>query len=73
MWSKNIENKHISSLIKFDIVDLSKDFLANTINFPKSVTSIDDKISKTISHVLKSLLYSTKIKYWLKKTIMILM
>ena len=55
-------NKDISSFIKFDIVDfypsISKDLLINTINFAKSITSIDGKIIKSILHAQKSLLFN---------------
>ena len=61
-WFQNIENKDISSFIKFDIVDfypsISKDLLINTINFAKSITSIDGKIIKSILHAQKSLLFN---------------
>ena len=40
-WFKNIENKHISSFIKLDIIDfypsISKDLLMNSINFAKCI------------------------------------
>ena len=75
-WFQNIENKEISSFIKFDIVDfypsISKDLLINAINFAKSITPIDDKIIKTILHARKSILFK-KMKSGLKKTILILM
>ena len=61
-WFQNIENKDISSFIKFDIVDfypsISKDLLINTINFAKSITPIDGKIIKSILHAQKSLLFN---------------
>ena len=67
---QNIENKEISSFIKFDIVDfypsISKDLLTNAINFAKSITPIDDKIIKTILHARKSLLFN-KNEVWVKK------
>ena len=48
-WFQNIENKDISSFIKFDIVDfypsISKDLSINAINFAKFITPIDDKIT----------------------------
>ena len=67
---KNIENKHISLFIKFDIVHLwaSISFLLmNAINFAKYVTPIDDKITKTILHARKSLLFNKK-EVWVKKS-----
>ena len=63
MWFQNIENKDISSFVKFDIVDFypstSKDLLINAINFA-------DKIIKTILHARKSLLFN-KNEVWVKK------
>ena len=55
------ENKDISLFIKF-IIDfypsISKDLLINAINFPKSITPIDNKIIKTILHPCNSLLFN---------------
>ena len=60
-WFQNIENKEISSFIKFDIVDfysfISKGLLINAINFVKPANCY----------------YSTKMKSGLKKTVLILM
>ena len=69
-WFQNIENKDISSFIKFDIVvfysSIWKDLLINAINFAKSITTIDDKVIKTILHTRKSLLFN-KNEVWVKK------
>ena len=69
-WFQNTENKDINSFIKFDIVDfypsISKDLLINAVNFPKSITPINDKINKTILHPCKSLLFN-KNEVWVKK------
>ena len=60
-WFQNIENKDISSFIKFDIVDfypsISKDISINAINFAKSITPIDDK-----NYMPANRYYSTKMK-----------
>ena len=69
-WFQNIENKEISSALKFDMVNfylsISKDLLINANNFAKSITPIDDKIIKTILHARKSLLFN-KNEAWVKK------
>ena len=58
MQFQNIENKDISSFTKLDTFNfypsISKDLLVNAINFPKSVTPIDDKVIKTILHAQKN-------------------
>ena len=45
---------------------ISKDNLINAINFAKSITPIDDKISKTALHASKSLLFN-KNEAWVEK------
>ena len=65
---KNIKSKSSSSFIKFDIVDfypsISKDLLLKAINFAKSITPIEDKL--TVLHSCKALLLN-KNDVWVKK------
>ena len=65
---KNIKSKSSSSFIKFDIVDfypsISKDLLLKAINFAKSITPIEDKL--TVLHSRKALLLN-KNDVWVKK------
>ena len=45
-WFKTIENKRSSSYIKIDIVDfypyISKELLTKSINYAKSITTIEE-------------------------------
>ena len=58
-WFKAIKNK--SSFIKFDIVEfypsISKELLPKAIEYAQSVTTIEEKVIKTICHARKSLLF----------------
>ena len=60
-WFKAIKNKSKSSFIKFDIVEfyqsISKELLSKAIEYAQSVTTIEEKVIKTIYHARKSLLF----------------
>ena len=66
-WFKAIKNK--SSFIKFDIVEfypsISKELLPKAIEYAQSVTTIEEKVIKTICHARKSLLFD-KNNLWVK-------
>ena len=53
-WFKTIKNKRKSSFIKFDIVEfypsISKELLSKAIKYAQSVTTIEEKVIKTIFH-----------------------
>ena len=53
-WFKAIKNK--SSFIKFDIVEFYPS-LSKAIEYAQSVTTIEEKVIKTICHARKSLLF----------------
>ena len=67
---KSIENKRSSSFIKFDIVgfypSITKDLLTKSINYAKSITTIEEEVITTIVHARKSLLFD-KTSVWVKK------
>ena len=69
-WFKAIKNKSKSSFIKFDIVEfypsISKELLSKAIEYAQSVTTIEEKVIKTIYHARKSLLFD-KDNVWVKK------
>ena len=69
-WFKAIKNKSKSSFIKFDIVEfypsISKKLLSKAIEYAQSVTTIGEKVIKTIYHARKSLLFD-KDSVWVKK------
>ena len=58
---KSIENKRSSSFIKFDIVgfypSITKDLFTKSINYAKSITTIEEEVITTIVHARKSLLF----------------
>ena len=68
-WFKAIKNKSKSSFIKFDIVEfypsISKELLSKAIKYAQSVTTIEEKVVKTIYHAHKSLLFD-KDNVWVK-------
>ena len=59
-WFKAIKNKCKSSFIKFDIVEfypsIFKELLSKAIEYARSVTTIEEKVIKTIYHACKSLI-----------------
>ena len=61
-WFKAIKNKSKSSFIKFDIAEfylsISKELLSKAIEYAQSVTTIEEKVIKTIYHARKSLLFN---------------
>ena len=65
-----IKNKSKSSFTKFDIVEfyptISKELPSKTIEYAQSVTTIEEKVIKTIYHACMSLLFN-KDKVWVKK------
>ena len=69
-WFKIIEKKQSSSFIKFDIVNfypsITKELLTKSINYAKSITSIEEKVITTIFHDRKSPLFD-KTSIWVKK------
>ena len=69
-WFKAIKNKSKSSFIKSDIVEfylsISKELLSKAIECAQSVTTIEEKVVKTIYHARKSLLFD-KDNIWVKK------
>ena len=69
-WFKTIKNKSKSSDIKFYIVkfypSISKKVLSKAIEYAQSVTTIEEKVIKTIYHARKSLLFD-KDNVWVKK------
>ena len=69
-WFKAIKNKSKSSFIKFDIVEfypsISKELLSKAIEYAQSLTTIEEKVIKTIYHARKSLLFD-KDNVWVKK------
>ena len=69
-WFKSIENKGSSSFITFDIVDLypsiTKELLTKSMNYAKSLTTIEEEVKATIFHARKSLLFD-KTNVWVKK------
>ena len=69
-WFKSIENKGSSSFITFDIVDLypsiTKELLTKSMNYAKSLTTIEEEVIATIFHARKSLLFD-KTSVWVKK------
>ena len=69
-WFKAIKNKSKSSFIKFDIVEfypsITKELLSKAIEYAQSVTTIEEKVIKTIYHARKSLLFD-KNNVWVKK------
>ena len=69
-WFKAIKNKSKSSFIKFDIVEfypsISKELLSKATEYTQSVTTIEEKVIKTIYHARKSLLFD-KDNVWVKK------
>ena len=60
-WFKAIKNKNKSSFIKFDIAEfcplISKEALSKLIEHAQSVTTIEEKVIKTIYHARKSLFF----------------
>ena len=75
-WFKAIKNKSESSFIKFDIIEfypsISKELLTKAIEYAESVTTIEEKVIKTIYQACKSLLFY-KDNTWIKKIILHLM
>ena len=69
-WLKSIENKRSSSFIKFDIGNfypsITKELLTKSINYAKSITTIEEEVITTIFHARKSLLFD-KTSIWVKK------
>ena len=69
-WFKSIENKESSSFITFDIVDfypsITKELLTKSMNYAKSLTTIEEEVKATIFHARKSLLFD-KTNVWVKK------
>ena len=67
-WFKASKSK--SYFIKFDIVEfypsISKELLSKVIEYAHSVTTIEEKVIKTIYHARKSLVFD-KDNVWLKK------
>ena len=75
-WFKAIKNKNESSFIKFDIIEfypsISKELLTKAIEYAEPVTTIEEKVIKTIYQARKSLLFY-KNNTWIKKIILHLM
>ena len=72
-WFKAIKNKSKFYFIKFDIIEfypsiISKELLSKAIEYAQSVTTIEEKVIKTIYHANKSLLFD-KDNVWVKKKI----
>ena len=69
-WFKAIKNKSKCSFIKFDIVDfypsISEELLSKAIAYAQSVTTIEQKVIRTIYHSSKSLLFDRD-NVWIKK------
>ena len=69
-WFEAIKNKSKINFIKFDIVEfypsISKKLLSKAIEYAQSVTTIEEKVIKTIYHARKSLLFD-KDNVWVKK------
>ena len=70
-WFKAIKNKSKIYFINFDIVEfypsiISKELLSKAIEYAQSVTTIEEKVIKTIYHASKSLLFD-KDNVWVKK------
>ena len=69
-WFKNIPSKEHSKFIKFDIVDfypsITEELLMKSINYAKSIDTIDDNVVKVIMHSRRSLLFD-KDTVWVKK------
>ena len=69
-WFKAIKNKTKSSFINFDIVEfypsISKELLSKAIKYAQSLTTLEEKVIKTIYHARKSLLFD-KDNIWVKK------
>ena len=69
-WFKAIKNKSKCSFIKFDIVDfypsISEELLSKAIAYAQSVTTIEEKVIRTIYHSRKSLLFDRD-NVWVKK------
>ena len=69
-WFKSIKNKSKSSFIKIDIAEfypsISKELLSKAIEYTQSVTTIEEKVIKTIYHACKSLPFD-KDNVWVKK------
>ena len=71
-WFKAIKNKSKCSFVKFDIVDfypsISEELLSKAIAYAQSVTTIEEKVIRTIYHSRKSLLFDRD-NVWVKKDI----
>ena len=69
-WFKSIENKRSSLFMTFSIVDfylsISKELLTESINYAKSITTIEEEVINTVFHARKSLLFD-KTSIWVKK------
>ena len=69
-WFKAIKNKSKISFIKFDIVEfhlsIFKELLSKAIEYAQSVTTIEEKVIKSIYHARESLLFD-KDNGWVKK------
>ena len=69
-WSKTIKNKAKCKFIKFDITkfypSISTELLYRSINFAKSLISVEGNIINTISHSRKYLLFDDNVA-WVKK------
>ena len=69
-WFKNIPSKEHSKFIKFDIVNfypsITEELLMKSINYAKSIDTIDDNVVKVIMHSRRSLLFD-KDTVWVKK------
>ena len=66
-WFKSIENKRSSSFIKFDIVEfypsITKELLTKSINYGKSITTIEGEVITTVFLTRMSLLFD-KTSVW---------
>ena len=66
-WFKSIENKRSSSFIKFDIVEfypsITKELLTKSINYGKSITTIEGEVITTVFLTRISLLFD-KTSVW---------
>ena len=69
-WFKAVKTKNKCSFIKFDIVDfypsISEELLSKAIAYAQSVTTIEEKLMRTIYHSRKSLLFDRD-NVWIKK------
>ena len=69
-WFKAIKKKSKCSFIKFDIVDfypsISEELSSKAIAYAQSVTTIEEKVIRTIYHSRKSLLFDRD-NEWVKK------